>query len=99
MNKYSITDSTTARDTIYKYDRITKAAAKKAYNAGANIALCANKMRPGGMWHPEFTINANNSTEPADFDIICNNFRWYNCTAATGYYIAFYIVSEIAKNN
>lgn len=40
-----------------KYQRITKAAAKKLFAANKPFYLCGCNMRAGGFWHPECPIS------------------------------------------
>lgn len=78
MNKYSVNGFT----------RISKAAARKLYNAGQIVYFCACNMRPGCDWHPEIAVQQ--TGEP--FENRVNNFQWYNCiNSETGKYTAFYI--------
>lgn len=69
------------------YTRISKAAARKAYAAGETVYFCPVKLNPespwGLLWYP-----CNNDIP---FEKIVNEFEWYNCTAETGRYAAFYI--------
>lgn len=77
--------------TINGYKRISKAAARKVYNAGGEIYMCPVKLAPGGFWRPE--CSASGAAEYAGrFDSLVNAFEFYNCyDARTGEYTAFYI--------
>lgn len=72
------------------YKRITKAAARKLYEAGKNIVLCPCNLRPFSFWHPEIETNKEQSVE-ASFYKLVNEFEFYNCTnSETGKYTNFY---------
>lgn len=82
-----------------QYKRIDKRQAKKLYDAGKTIILCACNLRPFGFWRPEIPINKTDYlkhgyTAPAsdyDFRHRVNSFEFYNCTnTETGKYCAFY---------
>lgn len=74
--------------------KIMKAEAKKRYNANLPIILNPSKMRPFGVWNmamettKEQTETQNHGT--TDFDTLCYNFSYYNCTNETGKVIHFY---------
>jgi hypothetical protein len=69
------------------YNQISKATARKLYNDGATVYMCAANMRPGAPWYPEMSVDCRDG----DFTRICNDFIWYNCTSETGTYIRFYV--------
>ena len=70
------------------YARISKAAARRAFNAGEVVYFCACNMRPGAPWNPE--IAADNS-DGSSFAAAVGRVEYYNCTCAeTGRYLAYY---------
>ena len=73
------------------YSRISKAAARKLYDAGQAVYFCACNLRPGWPYNPECRVQLA-LTDPETFDNIVNAFTFYNCTGAeTGKYPAFYV--------
>ena len=69
-----------------QYKRVSKPMARKAYDTGKDVVICACKLRPGKPWYPEAIINnlSKNSFNSSEYE-------WYNCNAEAGYYAAFYI--------
>ena len=68
--------------------RISKAAARRAFNAGDVVYFCACNMRPGAPWHPE--TGADNS-DGGSFAAAAGWAAYYNCTSAeAGRYLAYY---------
>ena len=85
MNRYIISDDVKKT----RYERITKAAARKLFNNGGKIYICACNLRPGWPWYPEIWID--NSVDP-DFEKHVNAFTFYNCiNNETGKYASYYI--------
>ena len=82
--------------------RITKAKARKLYDAGQTIRVCPCKVNPCNEYYPlSFDINKddNFTVEPLDwelkFDARVNRFELYNCQYnELGKYTAFYIRKE-----
>ena len=75
------------------WTQVTKATARKLYNAGSEIMICAANMRPGGPWKPEVIIDKaylQDTDRDPDFDKYVNAFTYYNCTPETGSYPRFY---------
>lgn len=76
---------------IAGFSRISKAAARKLYNAGHIVYFCAVNMRPGAPWNSECAVQLN----PADsepFENRVKGFEFYNCVdCETGKYTAFYV--------
>ena len=89
--------------TIGKYTRVSKARARKLYDAGTTIRLCPVKCDPTNEFYPmSFDINKDDrfDTEPLPwelkFDARVNNYEWYNCQYnELGKYSAFYIRKEV----
>ena len=100
MNKYKFTDNGRT------FERVSKAAAKKAFINGITIAFCPCNLRPGTMWHSEYIFNRETCSEyiadetGADnyFNNLLNSFEFYNCTnTETGKYTAFFIEMKEGK--
>lgn len=68
------------------YKRINKKAARKLYNSGVEILIIPCKCSPLAAWFTGITLN--NTGRP--FDVLVNEFIYYNCNYETGYYPAFY---------
>ena len=66
------------------FRRVTKSAARKAFNSGMDVMLCPSKLRPGKPWNPEVLVNQSRSGEDATFDQVVNAFEYYNTSAETG---------------
>lgn len=76
---------------IAGFSRISKAAARKLYNAGQIVYFCPVNLRPGTPWHCECAQQLN-PVDPCTFENLVNTFMFYNCTdCETGKYIAFYV--------
>lgn len=79
-----------------EWERIDKRKARRLYNQGITLVLCADNLRPFDFWNCGIETNINNLDEydrntPDIFDKLCNQFRFYNCVSCeTGYNIAFY---------
>lgn len=88
--------------TVNGFTRISKAAARKLYNAGQTIRICAAKMSPVNIWGEYADANAAAFTVVSsdgfnttvarnhDFETVVHAFQYYNCNATTGKYAAFY---------
>ena len=82
-----------------KVQRISKAAARTAYESGQEIGLCASKMYPGlDGWCLLYRVNKANAEGASDFntdfDSVVLNYSHYNCTNETGNYPSFYRILE-----
>lgn len=92
MYKYTFNNPVNNKD----YTRIDKRAARRLYNAGKDILIIADNLRPFTPWHCETITNINNLDEwdkgKTDcFDRFVNMFEIYNCVSReTGYHAAFY---------
>lgn len=82
--------------------RITKAKARKLYDAGKTIRLCPVKAHPCNEYYPmSFDISLNDKWDVESlewekkFDSRVNGFEFYNCQYnELGKYTAFYIRKE-----
>lgn len=93
MNKISIDGFT----------RITRKEARKRYNAGEVVRMCAVNMSPVNMWDcfvdccreafPPIAGDGFNTvvSRSREFDTVVNAFTFYNCNSETGRYPAFYV--------
>lgn len=88
MTKLTITDAAS------RYDRISKQEARKLWDAGKPVYIIACKMRPGMPFSMGMNICRDEAGGWTDFQSVCNNFMFYNCSYETGYYPAFYTVTE-----
>lgn len=86
------------------YKRISKTAARKLYNAGKTIRICACNFSPVNIWgaysdaSPDKYTNVSNDgfnttvARNKEFDTVVNAFTFYNCiNSETGKYPAFYV--------
>lgn len=69
-------------------NKIDKTRARKEYNAGRNVYLLPSKAILGSMWIQPYMINNSCGKE---FEVILNEFSYYNCTKETGLRINYYI--------
>lgn len=76
-----------------RYTRVTKTAARKAYDTGKTVILCPCKLRPGWPWHPEIPVKRN-AEDPETFDQRINSFAWYNLNAESGRYPMYFLRAE-----
>ncbi len=91
------------RMTIDGYSRISKAAARKAYDAGKVVRLTACKLSPVNFWGAYADAQKERFTEVAgdgfnttvardrEFDTVVNAFSYYNCNNECGRYPAYYV--------
>lgn len=73
------------------YTRITKADARKLYDAGHIVYLCPVNLNPLSPWGLMLTV-ANDIVgyEGMSFEKVVNAATYYNCNGETGRYLAFY---------
>lgn len=74
--------------TIDGYTRISKARARRLYDAGAPVYMCPVKLRPGGPWYPETQILKPRTQ--AEFSDVTNAATFYTCSPGAGRYLAYY---------
>lgn len=70
------------------FSRISKAAARKMYDAGRVVWACPVKMRPDGYFSTACPLRG--VEEGRTFEQAVNAFEFYNCNGETGKYTAFY---------
>ena len=75
------------------FERVSKQAARRIFNAGGVVYLCPVNLRPGAPWNPQTGVkNSPNGGGPADFDYLVLAFTAYHCrNSETGRYLAFYV--------
>jgi hypothetical protein len=80
--------------------RVSKLTAIKLWCEGKPITFVPCKMVPGGMWGMGSTITVaevraaregEGKTDTDLFNLICDEYRYYNCNWETGYYPAYYV--------
>ena len=69
--------------------RVSKSAAKKAYNEGNEIYFQSSNIYPFGMWQSVCPVLLERAQ--TTFEAICNEFSYYNCDSERGRYVHFYI--------
>lgn len=74
------------------YKRISKKDAEKRYNAGQIIYLLPCKLSPHNPFFQPFSVY---NTSDTTWDAVINNAIYYNCNAAQGYYLSYYIKAEV----
>lgn len=70
--------------------KVSKAAARKAFNNGEYVHLVPSKANPASMWFRDSMIVISKLRTP-DFDAIIEKFQYYNCNAQLGKRVAYYI--------
>ena len=78
--------------TIGKYERISKAQARKMFDNGESIGLIACKLNLLSQWGNPSMVNSKELD--ATFDKLVNTFTYYNCSYAAGYYIHYFKLTE-----
>ena len=73
------------------YIEITKQEARERYDDGKIIRLMTSKLNPYSYWGEPLPVN---NKCGKDFNKLCNEFAYYNCTKETGKTIKFYIIQE-----
>lgn len=83
-----------------EWRRVNAIQARNAFVNGAPVTLCPVKLRPLGMWAPQFTVTRDDSAHAWElahygaanvWQMIVNSATAYNCSHETGYYLAFYV--------
>lgn len=74
--------------------KITKAQAKKMYDAGKTIYLNASKMKVNNPWTSPMSASKSildsKLSDAPKFDALVNEFKYYNCSKETGLSVHFY---------
>ncbi len=72
--------------------QVSKAAARKQFEAGNEVYLQSSNMRPFGVWQSICPIKKDNPYSwSANFESITNEYSYYNCDNERGKYVHFYI--------
>jgi hypothetical protein len=88
MNKYTLHSKT------QNFERISKRKAKRLFEeTEKQIVICPCKFNPCGPFAFGMTL-FRDKEEPGRFDKLVREFTWHNCVYETGYYPAFYLVTE-----
>lgn len=72
-----------------EFIKISKRYARQMYNEGKIIGLMACNLNPYSYWGEPLPVNKKCGKE---FEHLCNEFEFYNCTNETGKNISFYII-------
>lgn len=93
-------NSITLKDGDQTWQRVSKVAARKAWDAGKPVVFCPVKLHPFGGFRPsiqrqrDFADEEQRKSYGLDvptFDQVSQDFAWYNCTCETGYYPSYWI--------
>ena len=71
------------------FTRISKAAARKMYESGAEVFALPCKLNPEGLYFKPFGFQKDEESG-ALFDSVVNAATFYQCNYECGYYLAFY---------
>lgn len=71
------------------FERISKTAAKKLYEAGTEVYAAPCKMNHESIWFSPFGFQIDEENG-ADFQNVVNVATYYQCNYECGYYLAFY---------
>ena len=82
----------TYNDGIYK--RISKRDAEKRYYAGQTIYILPCKIIPGNIGFPLIGIDIK-SCDFNTWEHVTNEATYYNCNRDIGYYLSYYIKTEV----
>lgn len=77
--------------------RVSKRAARSAYERNERITLVPCNYRPFGMWHVGYTTNEHDH-DVYTFDQLVNSFEFYNCNNEAGRYASFYVLDYEAAH-
>lgn len=95
MHKHTATDYSGNR-----WERVSVQKARAAFLDGSPVTICPCKLRPWGFWSPQFTIRKDDETHEWElqhygpvgvWERLINSAIAYNCSSATGYYLAYYL--------
>jgi hypothetical protein len=73
--------------------RVTKAAARKAYDLGKEVTLCQCLVNLDSPWNLGCPVHKD-MDDPEDFQTVVNNFHYYNRCPELGTYPAYYLRKE-----
>ena len=92
INRVIITVLNKGVEIMTDYNRISKATARELHHAGKEFLVVPRKLNPANRFFAMGSV-IDKAMFP-DFDKICNTMQYYNCNYETGYYLAFYTVTE-----
>lgn len=72
-------------------NRITKPQARALYSRGEAVVAIPHKMRPDTQFFAMGAVLEKLPGGENNFDKLCDQLSYYNCTNETGRYLAFYI--------
>lgn len=86
------------RDGGLVYERVSKRAARKVFDTGGTVVLCATKTHPFGYWRPGCHITKEGFRfSEADFYSVVRDYEFHNCNSETGRYSAYWVAKGDAK--
>lgn len=71
--------------------QINKTSAKKFFEAGKEIFLQSSNMPFNSFWQSAYNVTKGKTSYTEDFDMMVNEYTYYNCDSQRGKYIHFYI--------
>lgn len=71
--------------------KINKVRARNLYNSGGAVIAIPCKLNPNNQFFATGAVLQKIPGADHDFDKLCNQLSYYNCTNETGRYLAFYI--------
>lgn len=71
-------------------NRIAKPQAKALYNRGETVIAIPHKMNPENQFFAMGAVLEKLPGGENNFDKLCDQLAYYNCSNKTGYYLAFY---------
>ena len=78
--------------TMNGYQRISKAKARKLFAAGKTFYIQSCNMKPVNPWQSAMEIDSGHYKEESwSFDMVVNDYEYYNTDYERGYYAAFYV--------
>lgn len=83
--------------TFYSHDlkkqvkQVNKTQAKKLYDENVTIYFKASNLRFDNLWSYPCPIKKERRMLGETFEIVCADFRYYNCDSYRGKYIQFFV--------
>ena len=74
------------------YRQIQKRTAHKAYNNGVMVFIIPCKANVNSAWIQFSELNVDR-LENQNFDVVVNQYEYYNCNSELGTYSHFYIIA------
>lgn len=77
------------------YTRISRAQARKLWDAGTTVFACPCNLRPGVPWYCEAILKKSDKVYPT-FNADANAAAYFlPATAETGHYLAYYVAEGV----